>query len=87
LTGEFSDRWNIFGSPSGFKLTTGSPTSLTPGAIVFDGTGTNLLCTAYDSGTALSALSSLGCYITGSSVLLPPDFGSFGNIDHFCGPG
>jgi hypothetical protein len=76
LTGEFSDRWNIYGNPSDFKLTTGSPTSLLPGAIIFDATGTNPLCTAHTS----TSLGDLGCYIAGSSVLVPPDYGTFGNM-------
>jgi hypothetical protein len=75
LTGEFSDRWNMFGKASDFKLNLGSPTT-TPLNIVFDSTGSNPLCTAHAS----SALSSLGCYIAGNSVLVPPDFGAFGTM-------
>jgi len=88
LTGELNDRWDFFGNPKDFKSTTtgipyfpgnGDPTSTTP-------TG-NPLCDskslAMDGGTpgnAIASLASFGCYVSGSSYLIPPALGTFGTM-------
>src|SRR5262249_48101935 len=79
-TGEYSDRWNLYGSPSNFKLSIYSPTSLTPGPIVFDPTGLNPLCQAHATNQLAGPVATLGCYIAGDSVLVPPNQGEFGNM-------
>ena len=69
-TGELSDRWDFFGNPSDF-----SPSPNGPIPFFADGT-TNPLCVAHAAPN--SALSSLGCYQKGSSVLTPPAPGTLG---------
>jgi hypothetical protein len=82
LTGEFSDRWNFFGNPSDFRSSPNGP-------IPFFAAGTfgidpvtqqafgNSACLAHAS---VSALSSFGCYVNGTSVLVPPNSGQFGSM-------
>ncbi len=88
LTGELNDRWDFFGNPKDFKSTTtgipyfpgnGDVTSTTP-------TG-NPLCDskslAMDGGVpgnAIASLASFGCYVSGSSYLIPPALGTFGTM-------
>ena len=80
-TGELVDRWNFFGRPSDFKSTTSS------GVPYFAGSS-NPACLAkaqtLDGGSAVganqTALGLFGCYAVGSSLMLPPAVGTFGNM-------
>lgn len=96
LTGEFADRWNFFGNPSDFKATPIGPIpyflSGTPDASDPLGPAdpafaiNNSACAAHAS---MAALESFGCYVKGSSVLVPPNSGQFGTMGRnlFRGPG
>ena len=87
-TGELADRWDFFGKPSDFNATrTAIPyyTSTSPGYSA---------CVAQAQAAGLptgagSSLANLGCYIKGSSILLPPAYGTFGTMARnlFRGPG
>jgi Carboxypeptidase regulatory-like domain len=79
-TGDLADRWNFFGKPSDFK-------SQGPNALPFFPAATNAACAAkalaLDGGTSglnTTALGLFGCYVNGSSMLLPPALGTFGNL-------
>ena len=72
-------RWNFFGNPNDFKS---GPT----GIPFFSGT-TNATCAAKalaldggTPGTATASLGSFGCYAKGSSIMIPPALGTFGNM-------
>jgi hypothetical protein len=96
-TGEFSDRWNLAGSPSDFKASfTGIP-YVSPSSFTVDATGhvtggltpaaNSCIANAVSSGAA-DQLANWGCYVTKSGILTPPAFGTFGNIGRnpFRGP-
>ena len=76
----FSDvRWNFFGKTSDFKSG--------PQAIPFFPHATNPACAAQAAildastgGRATDALDLFGCYAQGSSVMIPPALGTFGNM-------
>jgi hypothetical protein len=91
-TGEFGDRWDFFGNPNDFKAigSTGIPCFGTGGG--FSG---NPLCSPNlpaacvsaaqkvdggPNGPTSASLAALGCYMKGSSVLIPPAFGTFGTM-------
>lgn len=95
-TGEFSDRWNFYGSPSDFKPVpsgipyfggSGNPTNPTGNsacnskALALDG--------GVSGGPATTALSKFGCYADRSSFMIPPPTGTFGTMGRnlFRGPG
>ena len=94
LTGELSDRWDFFGKPSDFSVTStaipffagsGDPSAPTTNA------SCNSAAQSVDGGAggATSAsLASLGCFAKGNSVLIPPAFGTFGTMGRniFRGP-
>jgi Carboxypeptidase regulatory-like domain/TonB dependent receptor len=72
-------RWSFYGKPSDFKS---GPTPIP----FFPGTS-NPACAAealaVDGGTAgasTASLSSFGCYAQGSSIMIPPPLGQFGNM-------
>jgi hypothetical protein len=72
-------RWSFYGKPSDFKS---GPTPIP----FFAGTS-NAACAAQalavDGGTpgaSTSSLSSFGCYAKGSSIMIPPPLGQFGNM-------
>jgi hypothetical protein len=81
-TGEFSDRWNIFGDPANIKASH-------DGGIPFFDFSTparsNAACAAHAS---LSQLQSFGCFAQNGTVIVPPDPGQFGNMGRntFLGP-
>ncbi|HYL46831.1 MAG TPA: TonB-dependent receptor, partial [Candidatus Limnocylindrales bacterium] len=96
LTGEFADRWDFFGRPKDF--------SVGPSPIPCFGFGGAAPCNpavpAACSNAALSvdggapgpttaALQTLGCFMKGNSVMIPPAFGTFGTMGRnlFRGPG
>ncbi|MGA8528718.1 MAG: TonB-dependent receptor [Acidobacteriaceae bacterium] len=80
-TGEFQDRWDLFGSPSDFKSRGTTPIPYYAGA-------SNSACVAaaqaVDGGAAggptSTSLADFGCYATGRSVLIPPALGTFGTM-------
>ena len=80
LTGEFSDRWNIFGSPSDFPWSTAAPG--TPGSkFTFIDYANGQSDPRCDAVANPDQLASFGCYIgRNNSVLAPPDAGTFGNL-------
>jgi hypothetical protein len=72
-------RWNFYGKTSDFKSG--------PTPIPFFAGASNAACAAQalalDGGTAGAATASLdqfGCYAKGSSIMIPPALGSFGNM-------
>jgi hypothetical protein len=65
----YGETWNFFGKPSDFQA---NPN----GIPFFGGPVFPNQCMAHAS---LTQLNSFGCYMQGSSVLVPPDFGTFGN--------
>ena len=72
-------RWSFYGKPSDFKST--------PTGIPYASGATNSNCAsqalAVDGGTpgaATAALNLFGCYAQGSSVMIPPPLGQFGNM-------
>jgi hypothetical protein len=95
LTGEYSDRWNYFGSPSAFNPSPGGPIPyfLSGKPDATDPLGptdpafaiNNAACTAHAS---LTALQDFGCYVKGNGILTPPDPGTFGTMGRniFRGP-
>jgi len=76
------ERWNFFGDPSDFqtrKSFTGTNGGDT-GIPYFAGTS-NPTCLAKATAAgplAVASLTNLGCYANGSSILIPPAFGSYG---------
>jgi hypothetical protein len=109
-TGELQDRWNYYGTPTGFsglgyvgvpfflpgtppptdKLGATDPayainnTACVAQATTLDGSYTPGFSTwtVAKSGN-LAALSKFGCFANGSSVMLPPAFGTFGNESRY----
>jgi hypothetical protein len=93
--GDFTDRWNITGSPSAFRSGPNSIIYCTDAGAqgcqqtsgvsgdtrFFSGATMWAQCTAVDDPTrAVSNLGSAGCFVSGNSVITPPDTGTFGNI-------
>ena len=80
-------QWNFYGNPSDFEAVhnfdgvTPGPTGVT-GIPFFKGTSNaQCLAQAQASGPlAVASLTNLGCYVLGSSMLLPPAYGSFGTM-------
>ena len=80
------EQWNFYGNPSDFKSTRawlntnvadGVPQTGVP---YFPGTS-NATCLAKAQANgplAVASLTNLGCYATGSSILIPPAYGSYG---------
>ena len=75
-TNEATDRWDFFGNPSDF--TSG------PNPIPFFAPGDpNMPAACSSDASAVGATASLqtfGCYGKGNSVMIPPAFGTFGNM-------
>ncbi len=79
-------QWDFYGKPSDFEavhnyagVTPGTPNG-TPGVPYFPG-ATNPACAAKSAALgplAMASLTNLGCYALGSSVLIPPAYGSYG---------
>jgi hypothetical protein len=70
----YGETWNFYGKPSDFQA---SPNGIPfyPGPLNGGGPFPSQ-CTAHAS---MTQLNSFGCYMQGNSVLVPPDFGTFGN--------
>ncbi len=80
-------QWDFFGNPSDFEAVhnfagvTPGPTGVT-GVPYYPGT-TNAKCLAQSQAMGplgVASLTNLGCYALGSSVLVPPAYGSFGTM-------
>jgi len=86
LTGEFNDRWNMVGSPSNIHWSAKNPIPYFP---FLDSNGNpvpgNSACLPYAS---LSQLQTYGCYVSGSTIITPPEYGQSGNMGRniFRGP-
>jgi hypothetical protein len=103
-TGELADRWDFFGKPSDFNATDTAIPYFAPNT-QYDYTKPttsnneptlNAACNAQYQAVngqatpgVLSSLAALGCYEKGSSLLLPPAYGTFGTMGRniFRGPG
>jgi hypothetical protein len=79
-TGELTDRWNFFGHTSDF---TSGPTAIP----FYPGGNSNPACAAkalsLDGGTPglnTASYNLFGCFAKGTSMMLPPALGSFGNM-------
>jgi hypothetical protein len=87
-TGEISatstvgERWDFFGNPSDFKTTKSlNNTNGGAGGIPYYAGTSNSACLAKSQAMGplgVASLANLGCYAMGSSVLVPPAFGSYG---------
>jgi hypothetical protein len=75
-TNEASDRWDFFGKPSDF--TSG------PNPIPYFAPGDPAMPAACSTNAAAvgstASLQTFGCYAKGNSVMIPPAFGTFGNM-------
>jgi len=83
--GSNGEQWNFFGNPSDFKTSKAliNTNDGAGGIPFFDGQTkpfpSACLSRAQATGPlGVAALTNLGCYATGSSVLVPPAFGSYG---------
>ena len=72
LTGEFSDRWNIFGDPANIHA---SPSGPLPFFDFSDSAHSNAACLAHAS---LGQLQTFGCFASNGTVIVPPEPGQFG---------
>jgi hypothetical protein len=76
LSGELNDRWDFFGNPKDFKSTTVGIPYYAPG-------DPNMPAACSTNAAAIGAtasLNSFGCYANGTSVMIPPAFGTFGTM-------
>ncbi len=79
LTGEFSDRWNIFGPASAIKVSQNGPIpyftfSKDPTTGVISG---NSACLAVADPNQLLKF---GCFVQNGTILAPPNAGTFGDL-------
>jgi hypothetical protein len=80
------ERWNFYGNPSDFQTTKAlNDTNIVDGVaqtgIPYFGGTSNPACLAKASANgqlAVASLTNLGCYALGSSILIPPAYGSYG---------
>ncbi len=66
-------RWDFFGHPSDFKS---GPQPIP----YFPGTSNPACVAAANSAGLLASLGTFGCYAKGSSIMIPPAFGTFGTM-------
>jgi hypothetical protein len=78
------ERWNFFGNPDDFKTTKAllNTNGGDGGIPYFPGTSnSSCLSKAQAAGPlAVASLTNLGCYASGSSILIPPAFGSYSTL-------
>ena len=90
LTGEFADRWNIFGDPRNIRFSTsgGVPFSAPSTFTIDPVTGKKLGNPDCIARADFGQLQSFGCFEQGGTVLVPPNAGTFGNMGRnlFIGP-
>ena len=77
------EQWNFYGNPDDFKTSKNfwMNTNQGAGGIPYFAGTTNPTCLAKAQANgplAVASLANLGCYANGSSVLIPPAFGSYG---------
>jgi hypothetical protein len=95
-TGELSDRWDFFGNPSDFSVTS-TPIPYFAGSGNANAPTSNSTCNekaqAVDGGAVggptSASLASLGCFAKGNAIMIPPAYGTFGTMGRniFRGPG
>jgi hypothetical protein len=78
------EQWDFFGNPNDFKTTKAliNTNGGAGGIPYFPGTS-NPTCLAHATAMgqlAVASLTNLGCYAQGSSVLVPPAYGSYGTL-------
>src|SRR5262252_8477346 len=82
--GTTGERWNFFGNPEDFKTTKALlNTNDGDGGIPYFAGTSNASCLAQAQvagALAVASLTNLGCYASGSSVLIPPAYGSYGTL-------
>ena len=79
-TGEIVDRWNFFGNPADFSGMGAVPIAWFPGKATAT-QNPNPACVAKAAAIgATSTFNSGGCFVRGSSMLLPPAAGTIGNL-------
>jgi hypothetical protein len=83
-TAEGSEQWDFFGKASDFKTTKAliNTNGGAGGIPYFPGTS-NAACLAKSLGLgplAVASLTDLGCYASGSSLMIPPPYGSYGTL-------
>lgn len=81
-TGEFNDRWNIVGSPKNIHWSPSTP-------LPYFSADSNPACAATATTPALlDSLQFNGCYVQNGTLIVPPAFGTFGNMGRniFRGP-
>lgn len=80
-TGEYNDRWNLFGNPADLHWSKNSPIPYFDYSTFTDNNGVptsgNPACIAHAD---IFQLENYGCYVQGSAILTPPNAGSFGNM-------
>jgi hypothetical protein len=88
------EQWDFYGNPNDFKTTKDfwMNTNGGAGGIPYFAGTSNSACLARAQALgqlAVASLANLGCYANGSSVLIPPAFGSYGTTgpNIFRGPG
>ncbi len=87
------ESWNFFGNASDFKTTKALlNTNNGSGGIPYFAGASNANCAAKAATfgpAAVAALKVLGCYASGSSMLIPPGYGTYGTLgpNVFRGPG
>jgi Carboxypeptidase regulatory-like domain/TonB dependent receptor len=78
------EQWDFFGNPKDFQSTRAFMTSNNGlGGIPYFAGTTNPTCLAKATALgplAVASLTNLGCYANGSSVLIPPAYGTYGNL-------
>jgi len=80
-TGDLADRWDFFGNPADFK-------SIGPNGLPFFPGNSNQACAAKaatldgadPTQPFTQSLITAGCYVVGSSILIPPAGGTFGTM-------
>ena len=75
-TGEFADRWDFFGNPNDFS-------NRGTNAIPFFAGTSNPACLSQAQAmgpSGVAALTKYGCYVSGSSMMLPPALGTLGTM-------
>ena len=75
-TGEFADRWDFFGNPNDFS---NRGSNAIPW---FSGTSNPQCLAQAQAMNSVSSLAKYGCYVVGSSMLLPPAFGTLGTMSN-----
>ncbi|MFZ0880840.1 MAG: TonB-dependent receptor, partial [Candidatus Acidiferrales bacterium] len=87
LTGQYNDRWNIVGKYSDIHWTAAAVGNTCDPSqrLCFYPDGSPSLCQANADPNQLAYF---GCYVEGSTAIVPPDYGTFGNIQRnaFRGP-